>query len=38
MTIEFTLCLVTLFFFAGIGTPVSYSIILASLVYLFVGG
>lgn len=38
MTVEFSLCLITLFFFAGIGTPVAYSIILAAIVYLFVGG
>ncbi len=38
MTFEFTLCLIALFFFAGIGTPVAYSIILAAIVYLFAGG
>jgi TRAP-type uncharacterized transport system fused permease subunit len=31
-------CLVTLFFLAGIGTPIGYSIILAALVYLGLGG
>ena len=38
MTLEFALCLLTLFFMAGIGTPVAYAIILASFVYLAVGG
>ncbi len=38
MSLEFTLCLLALFFFAGIGTPVAYSILLAAVVYLFVGG
>ncbi|MCJ7874004.1 TRAP transporter large permease [Phaeobacter sp. J2-8] len=38
MSLEFTLCLVTLFLLAGIGTPVAYAIIVASLVYLFFGG
>ena len=34
MSLEFGLCLLTLFTLAGIGTPIGYSIILASLVYL----
>ena len=38
MSLEFILCLITLFGLAGIGTPIGYSIILASLVYLAVGG
>ena len=38
MSLEFILCLITLFGLAGIGTPIGYSIILASLVYLGVGG
>ncbi len=38
MSIELALCLVTLFGLAGIGTPIGYSIILASVVYLSVGG
>ncbi|MYK31994.1 MAG: TRAP transporter large permease, partial [Boseongicola sp. SB0670_bin_30] len=38
MTLEFGLCLFTLFVLAGIGTPVAYSIILASFVYLAVSG
>ncbi|SFC20902.1 TRAP transporter large permease [Tropicimonas isoalkanivorans] len=38
MTLEFASCLLTLFFLAGIGTPVAYSILLASIVYLAVAG
>ncbi|AKO99441.1 MAG: TRAP transporter large permease [Marinovum algicola] len=38
MSLEFTLCLISLFLFAGIGMPVAYAILLASLVYLFLGG
>ena len=38
MSIELALCLVTLFGLAGIGTPIGYSIILASLVYLGLAG
>jgi tripartite ATP-independent transporter DctM subunit len=38
MSLEFTLCLLALFLLAGIGTPIAYSIILASLVYLGVSG
>jgi tripartite ATP-independent transporter DctM subunit len=38
MTLEFGLCLLTLFFLAGIGTPVAYSILVASFVYLTAGG
>lgn len=34
MSLELGLCLLTLFGLAGIGTPIGYSIILASLVYL----
>ena len=34
MTLEFGLCLLSLFGLAGIGTPIGYSIIVASLVYL----
>lgn len=37
MSIELLLCLLTLFTLAGIGTPIGYSIILASVVYLAVG-
>jgi tripartite ATP-independent transporter DctM subunit len=38
MSIEFALCLATLLFFAGIGTPIGHSTILAGLVYLAIGG
>ncbi|MGH1478663.1 MAG: TRAP transporter large permease [Geminicoccales bacterium] len=38
MTLEFALCLLTLFFMAGIGTPIAYAILLASFVYLAIGG
>ncbi|MCR9135850.1 MAG: TRAP transporter large permease [Alphaproteobacteria bacterium] len=38
MSLELALCLITLFGLAGIGTPVGYSIILASIVYLGVAG
>jgi TRAP-type transport system large permease protein len=38
MTVQFALCLLTLFFLAGIGTPIAYSILLASFVYLAAGG
>lgn len=38
MSLEFGLCVLSLFFFAGIGVPVAYSILIASAVYLFTGG
>ena len=38
MSIELALCLLTLFGLAGIGTPIGYSIILASVVYLGMAG
>ncbi len=38
MSIELALCLFTLFALAGIGTPIGYSIILASIVYLGMAG
>src|SRR6056297_1671635 len=38
MSFEVMACLVTLFLLAGIGTPIGYSIILAALVYLGLGG
>ena len=38
MTLQFALCLLTLFFLAGIGTPVAYSILVSSFVYLAVNG
>jgi TRAP-type C4-dicarboxylate transport system permease large subunit len=38
MSFEVLACIATLFFLAGIGTPIGYSIILAALVYLGLGG
>ena len=38
MSFELLSCLLTLFVLAGIGTPIGYSILLASLVYLGVAG
>lgn len=38
MNLELALCLITLFGLAGIGTPIGYSIMLASLVYLGMNG
>jgi len=38
MSISLVLCLVTVFFLAGIGTPVAYSLIIGATVYLAVGG
>ena len=38
MSLQLALCLVTLFLLAGIGTPIAYSIILSSIVYLAVAG
>lgn len=38
MSLQFALCLVTLLFLAGIGTPIGHSTILAGIVYLVVGG
>ena len=38
MSLELALCLFTLFALAGIGTPIGYSIILASVVYLGMAG
>ncbi len=38
MSFEFLACIVTLFFLAGIGTPIAYSIIVASIVYIFAAG
>ncbi len=37
MSYQLAFCLLTLFFLAGIGTPIGYSIILGSLVYLGMG-
>ncbi|MDF1610319.1 TRAP transporter large permease [Hoeflea sp. YIM 152468] len=38
MTVEFALCLLTLFFLAGIGLPVAYAILISAFVYLGVNG
>jgi len=38
MSFEFLMCLGTILFLAGIGTPIAYSIILAALVYLALAG
>ena len=38
MSVQFALCLATLLFLAGIGTPIGHSTILASIVYLVVSG
>ncbi len=38
MSLQFALCLFTMLFLAGIGTPVAYSILLSSIVYLAVAG
>ena len=38
MSLEFTLCLISLFFLAGIGAPIAYAILIASFVYLAIGG
>ena len=38
MSVEFALCLITLFFLAGIGTPIAYAILLGSFVYLAASG
>ncbi len=38
MSLEFSLFIVILFFLAGIGTPIAYSIILSSILYLALSG
>lgn len=38
MSLELALCLITLFGLAGIGTPIGYAIMLASLIYLGTAG
>ncbi|WP_121632394.1 TRAP transporter large permease [Tropicibacter alexandrii] len=38
MSIAFLLCLGTIFFIAGIGMPIAYAILIASLVYMFAAG
>lgn len=38
MSVEFLVCIGTLFFLAGIGAPIAYAIIVASIAYLFTAG
>lgn len=38
MSISFALCLIALFFLAAIGTPIAYSILISSFIYLAVSG
>ncbi|QJF52319.1 TRAP transporter large permease [Roseobacter ponti] len=38
MSVEFIVCIATLFFLAGIGAPIAYAIIVASIAYLFTAG
>ena len=38
MSLEFLICLGTLFFLAGIGTPIAYAILVAAITYLFSAG
>lgn len=38
MSTEFLVCIISLFFLAGIGMPIAYAIIIASMAYLFTGG
>ena len=38
MSIEFLICLGTLFFLAGIGTPIAYAILVGSIAYLYAAG
>ena len=38
MSLEFLLCLGTIFVVAGIGMPIAYAILIASLVYMFAAG
>ncbi|SFQ06095.1 TRAP transporter large permease [Tranquillimonas alkanivorans] len=38
MTLEFTLCLASLFLLAAIGLPIAYAILLSAFLYLAVGG
>ncbi len=38
MSLEFTLCLISLFFLAGIGMPIAYAILLSAFVYLAAAG
>lgn len=38
MSLEFLICLSVLFFIAGIGIPIAYAILVASIAYLFASG
>jgi tripartite ATP-independent transporter DctM subunit len=38
MSVEFLICIGTLFFLAGIGTPIAYAIIVASIAYVAAAG
>ncbi len=38
MSVEFLICIGTLFFLAGIGAPIAYAILVASIAYLFAAG
>lgn len=38
MSVEFLLCIGSIFFLAGIGTPIAYAILVASIVYLAAAG
>ena len=38
MSLELAICLITLFGMAGIGTPIGYSIMMASIMYFAIGG
>ena len=38
MSIEFIICIATLFLLAGIGMPIAYAIMVASIAYLFTAG
>ncbi|WP_298917683.1 TRAP transporter large permease [uncultured Roseobacter sp.] len=38
MSIEFFICIATLFFLAGIGTPIAYAILVASVAYVTLAG
>jgi len=38
VTLEFFLCIVSLFFIAGLGAPIAYAILVGAIVYMAVGG
>ena len=38
MTLEFFLCIASLFFIAGLGAPIAYAILVGAIVYMAVGG